>query len=60
MCYLVSARVTFEAAMQNPTLVVLTDRNHLDDQLFGTLARCRDLLAKIQFRRPTGLNCVKS
>ena len=28
----------------NPTLVVLTDRNDLDDQLFGTFARCRDLL----------------
>lgn len=30
--------------MQNPTLVVLTDRNDLDDQLFGTFARCKDLL----------------
>ena len=28
----------------NPTVVVLTDRNDLDDQLFGTFARCRDLL----------------
>jgi type I restriction enzyme R subunit len=28
----------------NPTIVVLTDRNDLDDQLFGTFARCRDLL----------------
>ena len=33
-----------EAAMQNPTIVVLTDRNDLDDQLFGTFARCHDLL----------------
>ena len=31
-------------AMQNPTIVVLTDRNDLDDQLFGTFARCQDLL----------------
>ena len=30
--------------MANPTVVVLTDRNDLDDQLFGTFARCRDLL----------------
>ncbi len=30
--------------MANPTLVVLTDRNDLDDQLFGTFAMCRDLL----------------
>ncbi len=33
-----------EPAMKNPTLVVLTDRNDLDDQLFGTFSRCRDLL----------------
>src|SRR5205823_4914067 len=31
-------------AMQNPTLVVLTDRNDLDDQLFGTFNMCKDLL----------------
>lgn len=30
--------------MENPTLVVITDRNDLDDKLFGTFARCRDLL----------------
>ena len=30
--------------MRNPTIVVLTDRNDLDDQLFGTFARCQDLL----------------
>lgn len=30
--------------MQNPTLVVLTDRNDLDDQLFATFSMCRDLL----------------
>ena len=33
-----------EQAMENPTIVVLTDRNDLDDQLFGTFSRCRDLL----------------
>ncbi len=27
--------------MENPTIVVLTDRNDLDDQLFGTFARCQ-------------------
>ena len=30
--------------MENPTLVVLTDRNDLDDQLFATFAMCRDLI----------------
>lgn len=28
----------------NPTIVVLTDRNDLDDQLFGTFGRCQDIL----------------
>ena len=32
-----------EQAMENPT-VVLTDRNDLDDQLFGTFSRCQNLL----------------
>ena len=36
--------VVREPAMQNPTIVVLTDRNDLDDQLFGTFSRCQDLL----------------
>ena len=31
-------------AMENPTVVVITDRNDLDDQLFGTFSMCRDLL----------------
>ncbi len=31
-------------AMENPTIVILTDRNDLDDQLFATFAMCRDLL----------------
>ena len=30
--------------MGNPTLVVITDRNDLDDQLFGAFTGCRDLL----------------
>ncbi|MDM7463274.1 MAG: type I restriction endonuclease subunit R [Tepidimonas taiwanensis] len=31
-------------ALENPTLVVITDRNDLDDQLFATFAMCRDLI----------------
>lgn len=30
--------------LNNPTIVVLTDRNDLDDQLFGTYSRCQELL----------------
>jgi len=39
-----AGRVILHPAMENPTIVVITDRNDLDDQLFGTFARCRDLL----------------
>jgi type I restriction enzyme R subunit len=39
-----AGRVIQHPAMQNPTLVVLTDRNDLDDQLFGTFSRCQELL----------------
>jgi type I restriction enzyme, R subunit len=39
-----AGRVIDEPAMENPTIVVITDRNDLDDQLFGTFARCHDLL----------------
>lgn len=39
-----AGRIIREPAMGNPTVVVLTDRNDLDDQLFATFARCRDLL----------------
>jgi type I restriction enzyme R subunit len=36
--------LVFDPRMANPTLVVLTDRNDLDDQLFATFAMCKDLL----------------
>lgn len=39
-----TGRIIREPAMANPTVVVLTDRNDLDDQLFGTFSRCRELL----------------
>lgn len=41
-----AARVVRHPAMQNPTLVVLTDRNDLDDQLFGQFQRCHDILGQ--------------
>jgi type I restriction enzyme R subunit len=41
-----AARVIRHPAMQNPTLVVLTDRNDLDDQLFGQFQRCHDILGQ--------------
>ena len=42
-----AARVARHPAMQNPTLVVLTDRNDLDDQLFGQFQRCADMLGQV-------------
>ena len=39
-----AGRIIREPAMANPTVVVLTDRNDLDDQLFGTFSGCHDLL----------------
>ncbi len=33
-----------EPGMANPTIVVLTDRIDLDDQLFGVFSRCQELL----------------
>jgi len=31
-----AGRLILDPAMENPTIVVITDRNDLDDQLFGT------------------------
>ncbi|AOS14137.1 type I restriction endonuclease subunit R [Xanthomonas oryzae pv. oryzae] len=39
-----AGRLVQHPAMRNPTLVVLTDRNDLDDQLFGTFSMCKALL----------------
>jgi type I restriction enzyme, R subunit len=41
-----AGRIIRHPPMQNPTLVVLTDRNDLDDQLFGQFQRCADLLGQ--------------
>lgn len=39
-----AGRIIREPAMGNPTLVVLTDRNDLDEQLFATFSHCSELL----------------
>jgi type I restriction enzyme R subunit len=39
-----AARVMQEAEMENPTIVVITDRNDLDGQLFGVFSLAQDLL----------------
>ncbi len=39
-----AGQLVVEPAMKNPTIVILTDRNDLDDQLFGTFGNCTSLL----------------
>ena len=39
-----AGRLVLESAMENPTIVVITDRNDLDGQLFGTFSRCHEVL----------------
>ena len=41
-----AGRIIRHPEMENPTVVVLTDRNDLDGQLFGVFSRCRDLLGQ--------------
>ena len=39
-----AGQIIAHPAMENPTIVVVTDRNDLDDQLFGTFSMCSDLI----------------
>ena len=39
-----AGKIVQNEQMQNPTLVILTDRNDLDDQLFDTFSNCKQLL----------------
>ena len=41
-----AGRIAREPLMENPTIVVLTDRNDLDDQLFGTFSSSQDVLGQ--------------
>ena len=42
-----AAQIARSKAMRNPTVVVLTDRNDLDDQLYGQFQRCDELLGQV-------------
>lgn len=39
-------KLVVEPELENPTIIVLNDRNDLDDQLFGTFSRCHELLGQ--------------
>ncbi|WP_046867700.1 type I restriction endonuclease subunit R [Microvirga massiliensis] len=54
-----AGQIVKHAAMQNPTLVVITDRNDLDDQLFGTFASCADLIRQVPVQA-TGRDDLKA
>ncbi len=42
-----------DPSLKNPTIVVLTDRNDLDDQLFSTFAACSQLLRQTPVQAST-------
>jgi len=42
-----TGRLVAHRDMENPTIIVLTDRNDLDDQLFGTFSRCSEILRQM-------------
>jgi len=42
VCY--AGKIILNPAMENPTVVVITDRNDLDNQLFETFCNCSELL----------------
>ena len=44
-------------SMDNPTIVVITDRNDLDDQLYTTFARSKSLLRQTPYRPRAGATC---
>lgn len=41
-----AGRVMHHRGFENPTLLILTDRNDLDNQLFATFGRCKALLGE--------------
>lgn len=43
MVFYVGKLVTHQQ-LNNPTIVVITDRNDLDDQLYGTFSKCKEIL----------------
>jgi type I restriction enzyme R subunit len=53
-----AARVMQEPAMENPTIVVITDRNDLDGQLFGVFSLAQDLLREQPVQAAPGRSCA--
>ena len=45
--------------LNNPTIIVITDRNDLDDQLFDTFANCNQLLRQTPIQIDSRSNLIK-
>lgn len=45
--------------LNNPTVIIITDRNDLDDQLFDTFANCSQLLRQVPTQIDSRVNLVK-
>lgn len=54
-----AGRLALHPAMENPTIIVLTDRNDLDDQLFGTFSRCSEVLRQMPEQAESREDLVK-
>ena len=51
-----SARIALQTEMKNPTIVVLTDRQDLDNQLMGTFSASREMLRQTPVQAKTRMN----
>ncbi len=54
-----AGQLIVEPQMANPTIIVLTDRNDLDDQLFGTFANCTSLLRQTPVQATSRDNLIE-
>ena len=54
-----SGKIIQDPKMANPTLVVLTDRNDLDDQLFGVFHSCQEVLRQTPVQSETRAHLQK-
>lgn len=48
-----------QTALESPTIVVITDRNDLDDQLFGQFANCKDFLRQTSVQAESRTNLTQ-
>ena len=55
-----AARVMQEVAMENPTILVITDRNDLDGQLFGVFSCRKIYCVNSPFKLKRAASCAKN